>query len=91
MKEALSVILNETVVVDTDSEWIYIGVLKRVGSDALHMEEVDAHCGSDSSSNKELYIYETRQNGLQVNRHEVFINLSRVLSVSPLAAIRQFL
>jgi len=83
--------LNETVVVDTDSEWIYIGILKNIGSDALQLTDADAHSGSDSSSTKEMYIYETKRNGLQINRHEVFIKLSRVVSISPLAAVRQFL
>lgn len=91
MKESISSLLKETVVVDTDSEWIYIGILEGAGTDALHLVEADAHSKTDSSSTKEVYVYETRQNGLQVNRHEVFINLSRVVSVSPLAAIRQFL
>lgn len=90
MKESISHLIGETVVVDTDSEWIYIGVLKAVTPDALQLGEADAHSGGDSSSTKEVYIYETLQNGLQVNRHETFVNLGRVLSVSPLSAIRRF-
>jgi hypothetical protein len=91
MKESLSVFIGETVVVDTDSEWIYIGMLKAIAADALHLLEADAHSGRDSTSTKELYVYETRQNGPQVNRHEVFVRLERVVSVSPLVEIRQFL
>jgi hypothetical protein len=90
MNKTISGLMNETVVVDTDSEWIYIGVLKGTGSDALHLVEADAHSRSDSSSTKEIYVYETRQNGLSVNRHEVFVNMRRVVSVSPLTAVRQF-
>ena len=91
MRETLADILNKTMVVDTDSPWIYIGTLRSVGQDGLHLIEADAHWGGDSSSTKEMYIYETRQNGLQVNRQEVSINLARVLSISPLSSIRLFL
>lgn len=91
MKDLFTALIDETVVVDTDSEWIYIGVLKGVAADGLHLIEVDAHCGADSPSTKEMYIYETKQNGVQVNRHEVYIRLGRVVSLSPLSSVRQFL
>lgn len=90
MKESLQNLINETVVVDTATEWLYIGCLQRLDADALVLTEVDAHYGPDSNSSKEIYIYECRKNGLHANRSEVYVNLRQVVSVSPLEAVKVF-
>jgi hypothetical protein len=48
------------VVVDTDTSYIYVGLLEQVGAEYLSLSGVDVHDTSDSKSTKEAYAHETK-------------------------------
>ena len=86
----LTALLNQQIVVDTDSSYVYIGRLKAIGSDCLVLANVDAHDTHDSNSSKEHYAHETCKLGPRPNRKEVLVLLERVLSISRLDDIIRF-
>jgi len=78
------------VVVDTDSSYIYIGILADMTGDCLIMEETDVHDKNDLGMSKEKYVLETRRYGIKENRHRVYVLRDRVVSVSPLEDVLEF-
>jgi small nuclear ribonucleoprotein (snRNP)-like protein len=86
----LTALLNQQIVVDTDSSYVYIGRLKAISSDCLVLADVDAHDTHDSNSSKEHYAHETRRLGPRPNRKEALVLLARVLSISRLDDIIRF-
>jgi len=86
----IQALLNQQIVVDTDSSFVYIGRLKAIGSDCLVLTDVDVHDTHDSRSSKEHYAHETCKLGPRPNRKEVLVRLERVLSVSRLDDIVRF-
>lgn len=86
----IKALLNQQIVVDTDSSYVYIGKLVSLGSDYLVLADVDVHDTNDSKSSKEHYAHETCKLGARPNRKEVFIRLERVLSISKIEDIIRF-
>lgn len=77
-------LLGQTVVVDTDSAFVYIGRLDRIEDLFVVLVEADAHDRHESTSTKEQYIMEARRFGVNPNRKEVSIRKETVVSVSRL-------
>lgn len=90
MKQALEHFAGKQVVVDTRSSFVYIGTLDKITGGCAVLSNVDVHDGTDSSSSKELYIFESRTTGVRSNRESVFINLEYIVSFSPLEDVKQF-
>lgn len=90
MKEALVNFLKQTVVVDTRSAWVYIGILEEVMEGCIVLSEVDVHDGSETHTPKERYVMDSKTSGVKANRNSVFINLEWVVSFSPLEDIKDF-
>ena len=76
--------VGEAVIVDTDSALIYLGKLKAVEEDFVLLTEVDVHDRHEGPSTKEQYVMEAKRFGIHVNRKEVSIRKSLVVSVSKL-------
>jgi small nuclear ribonucleoprotein (snRNP)-like protein len=77
-------LVGQTVVVDTDSRFVYLGILERVELEFLVLKDVDAHDRRESPSTKEQYIMDTKKFGVKANRKEVSIRKSMVVSISKL-------
>ncbi len=77
-------LLGKTVVIDTDSRFLYLGTLDRVETEFLVMKDVDAHDRRESPSTKEQYIMDTKKFGVKANRKEVFVRKTMVVSISKL-------
>lgn len=90
MKEELETCLGKPLVVDTDSDWVFLGVLDRISPGCLTLRDADAHDISDTEASKERYIFDARTNGIKVNRDLVHIRLDAVVSFSPLDAVKEF-
>lgn len=86
----LEPLIGLQVVVDTDSSYVYIGVLESVGADYLVLSGVDVHDTADSKSTKEHYAHETKKLGTRSNRKLTYVRLARVLSISKLDDIVVF-
>ena len=83
-------LVGKTVVVDTDSRFVYLGRLDRVEMEFLVMKDVDVHDRRESPSTKEQYIMDTKRFGVKPNRREVSVRKTMVVSVSSLDDILPF-
>jgi hypothetical protein len=76
------------VVLDTQGPLLYIGTLTEVGRGFLLLSEADVHDRNDSPATKDLYLVETRELGVRVNRERVLVVWEQVASVSLLEDVR---
>ena len=90
MQESLKLCVDELVILDTDTPMLYLGRLTSVDNFILTLEEADVHDMREATGSKEVYIHEARRNGLQKNRHRVFVRLERVISLSLLQDVVQY-
>jgi hypothetical protein len=73
---------GQYVVVDTDSDYLYIGKLLGVSGSFIILGDVDVHDRRESSSMNEKYVLESKKYGVRSNRREVQIRLERMVSYS---------
>lgn len=73
---------GQTVVVDTDSHYLYIGKLLGVSGPFITLGEADVHDRRESSSMNEKYVLESKKYGVRSNRREVHIRFQRMVSYS---------
>ncbi len=87
MNDLLEHMLNETVVLDTDTPILYIGKLVEITERTFVLVDADMHDCRDGHANKEVYLAEIRRDGVAVNRRRVVVMRSVVISLSCLADI----
>ena len=90
MRNDLEEYLNNTIVIDTNSSWIYIGVLEKVTNHCVVLSNVDAHDNIDTSTSKELYVFQSKTTGIKSNRKSVHVSLDHVVSFSLLDDVKEF-
>jgi small nuclear ribonucleoprotein (snRNP)-like protein len=90
MKDTLQDLLQQDVVVDTRSAWLYIGTLSEVRSDSLLLTDVDVHDSGETAAPKERYVLDSKKTGIHANRRRVHVNMEYVVSVSRLADVITF-
>jgi hypothetical protein len=73
---------GQYVVVDTDSDYLYIGKLLGVSGSFVTLGDADVHSRRESSSMNEKYVLESKKYGIRSNRREVRIRFQRVVSFS---------
>ena len=76
--------IGQTVVVDTNSTFVYLGTLAEVKPAFLVLAGADAHDKNDSTATKERYVMDAKTYGVKPNRKEVSVRLEVVVSVSRL-------
>ncbi|MCX5877548.1 MAG: hypothetical protein NTY44_00340 [Deltaproteobacteria bacterium] len=81
---------DKCVVVDTDSDYVYIGRLLGVTGQFITLGEADVHDRRESSSKNEKYILESKKYGIRSNRKEVNIRLERIVSYSLLEDVTDY-
>ncbi|HVX83316.1 MAG TPA: hypothetical protein VH253_00725 [Phycisphaerae bacterium] len=86
--DVLHALVGSVVVLDTQGPLLYVGTLQRVAAGLLHLAHADVHDVNDSRASKDLYLVETRDLGVRVNRAAVIVMRSQVASVSLLADVR---
>ncbi|MCP4215538.1 MAG: hypothetical protein GY765_12870 [bacterium] len=90
MKKELEQFIDQKVVLDTRSAWVYIGLLEEVTASCAVVSEVDVHYSKDTSTSKELYVLESKSTGIKVNRKRVYVNLDYIVSFSLMNDVKQF-
>ena len=80
----LSALMGQPVIVDVKGRHVYIGILQKVGRDVIVLTGADVHFCDDSQTTSELYVLETKKNGIRANRSTVYVMRSEVLSISRL-------
>ena len=81
---------DKNVVVDTSSNFLYIGKLEEVGDDFVILRDADVHDCRQSPSMNEKYIMEAKKFGVRCNRRRVHIRLQEVISMSLLDDVIEY-
>ena len=89
IKEILS-FREEYLVVDTNSNFLYIGKLADVGEHFVTLRDADVHDCRESPSTNEKYIMEAKKFGVRCNRKLVHIRLQEVISLSLLEDVIEY-
>ncbi|MBI2899877.1 MAG: hypothetical protein HYY17_06815 [Planctomycetes bacterium] len=82
--ESWKAYVGQVVVVDTDSQFVYLGTLKEAGERFVVLADADAHDARQSASTKEQYVMDTKRFGVKPNRREVAVRTELVVSLSRL-------
>ena len=80
--------LGKEVVVDTDTRWLYVGTLKKIGKTFLTLQDVDAHDLTETSSTRDEHLANIKNNGLIVNRKKVVVNREKLVGLSLLENVQ---
>jgi hypothetical protein len=82
--------LGQTVVIDVGGPILYIGRLERVEEKTIVLADADVHDLHESKTSKELYAIESKKYGIKINRREVRIARSAVVSLSRLDDVVEY-
>jgi hypothetical protein len=75
-------LLDQVVVLDTLTPIVYIGQLREVTPATFVLTDADMHDCRDGHATKEEYLAEVRREGVTINRRQVVVMRSTVISVS---------
>ncbi len=87
MNAAFDEFLTHFVVLDTGGSIVYLGRLVGVDEAGFMLDDADVHDCRDGHATKEVYISESRDNGVSPNRQRVLVMRSAVISVSKLVDV----
>ncbi|MCH2209980.1 MAG: hypothetical protein MK110_01660 [Fuerstiella sp.] len=76
--------IGQDVVIDVESQYVFLGRLVSLTSGWLTLRQADVHDLRDSQTTRELYVLDSRTDGIRVNRQEVLIPTDQIVSVSRL-------
>ena len=79
--------LNEHVVLDTGTPIVYIGQLVEITPHTFVLNSADMHDCRNGHANPEIYVAQVHREGLDVNRRNIVVMRSVVISVSRLADV----
>ncbi len=80
----LEELIGREVVLDVRAPILYIGTLAAVEGQVLVLRDADVHLCGDSRSTAELYVMETKKNGIRANRRLVRVMRTEIVSISRL-------
>ena len=72
---------------DTQGPLLYIGTLERITPVALLLADADVHDTNDSRASKDLYLVETRELGVRINRTLAVVMRQQIASISLLCDV----
>jgi hypothetical protein len=75
-------LLDKLIVVDTNSRWLYVGTLKKIGKAFLTLQDVDAHDVTETTSTRDEYLAHIKSHGLVVNRNLVTISKEKLIGLT---------
>jgi len=87
MSDPLRRLLNEQVVLDTMTPILYIGTLMEVTDHTFVLKDADMHDCRDGHAKREVYLADAHRDGVSVNRSEIVVLRSTIISLSRLADI----
>ena len=82
--ERLKDVIGYAVVVDTDSDLVYIGTLSAADDQFYELTDADVHDIRTTTTPRDLYIINVAKYGVKQNRNRVRVRRVRVVSVSRL-------
>jgi hypothetical protein len=84
MDDALASLTRQVVVVDLAEQYLVIGTLAEIHESHLVLVDVDLHDHREANSTKDVYLIETRQLGVRVNRRRVVLPRANIIALSRL-------
>lgn len=87
MKTRKNKFLSRTVVLDTETGWIYIGVLEDEDDRYYFLSDVDAFDISEVNMTKHEYLVKVKRDGLTVNRKKTVVAKEHVIALTLLEDI----
>ncbi len=87
LAEGLDALVGREVVLDTASSLVYLGKLTSFDDRGIWLEQADVHNVAEGHATREQYVAESCRDGIRVNRNQVFVMLSTVLSISALSDV----
>lgn len=82
VKQQLARYAGKIVVLDTRSDFLYLGRLEAIGSHILTLMDVDVHNLSDSRTTRDLYILQSLEHGVRRNRKQADVFIREIVSIS---------
>jgi hypothetical protein len=76
--------IGQDVVIDVESQYVFLGRLVSLAPGWLTLKHADVHDLRDSKTTRELYVLDSRTDGIRVNRKEVLIPTGQIVSMSRL-------
>ena len=89
-KDELKDYLNNPVVVDTSTPFIYIGTLSHIGNSFITLKDVDVRHVDGGGAGKERYILSAKKFGIKRNRFSTKIRIDVMTSISNLEDIVEY-
>lgn len=83
----LTRMIGEMVVLDTGTPIVYLGILEEVTDRELRLTGADLHDCRDGHATTEMYVAAAARQGVEINRSEIIVMRSVVISVSRLADV----
>ncbi len=88
--ERLKEFTGRVVVIDTDSDLLYVGTLAKVDEAMVELSDADVHDSRTTSTTRDLYIINVAKFGVKKNRDQVFVRLARIVSLSPVEGVTRY-
>ena len=90
IRQELDALIGQEVVLDVKDPHLYIGTLSKVDQSVIVLDNADVHFCGDSMTTTELYLLETKKNGIRPNRRQVCVLRSEIVSISRLADVIEY-
>lgn len=81
---ALEALIGQEVVLDMQGLYVYLGTLAGFDHRYCILENCDVHDLRETTTTRELYVYESRLHGIRPNRKQVLVSREQIVSLSPL-------
>lgn len=78
---------NKKVVIDTSTNWVYVGILKDEDESFYVLEDADAFDTGETSLSKHEYLMMVKKDGVAPNRKTVSVLKSKVVAITLLSDI----
>ena len=88
--ERLRNYVGRIVVVDTDSDLLFVGTLSSADEWFYELTDADVHDTQSTTTTRDLYIINARKLGVKKNRDRVLIRRDRVVGLSALGDVTKF-
>lgn len=79
--------ISKRIVLDTSTNWIYIGVLEDEDRDYYYLSDADAFDVSEVNMTKHEYLVRIKKDGLVINRRKTIVAKEKVIAITLLEDI----
>jgi small nuclear ribonucleoprotein (snRNP)-like protein len=81
--------MGQIVVVDMKSSYVCLGTLVACDEQYLELQDADLHDFRDSTTTREVYVYDSLRFGIRRNRARLLIRQDDIVAVTPFAELAE--